>query len=475
MLRSLRFRLIAWFGVLLLAVVAAFGALLYSAYVGGTWEVVDSQLESRASAILNALEFDAEDVDLLPDASDPHRLKGGWELDLSPDYRNGVALAGYIVITDRDGTTLLQQGNIEPPVRESGVMSRPATIGNHREVWRSRRVGEHGLLTVRVGINVSTQQAGLSVLGRRVFAVGFGVIALGLLGALFIARLSVKPIQAAAAEAAAIGEDDLAKRLSTDTVPQELRGVVEGFNGTLDRLQAAFERQAQFTADASHELRTPVAIIRAQAEAALKRDRTAEDYKTSLEACARAAVRMTAIVEGLLTLARADGGETVPHSPCDLKAVVDDAVAPLAEQAAADGMTVACDTAPATVHGDAGLLGEVVTNLVSNALRYNKPGGRVDVSLFVPNGHAGGAGNGAVALQVRDTGSGIPAASLPHLFERFYRVDPARSRAQGGSGLGLAITKWIVDAHGGSIEVDSTEGEGTTFTVMLPATNGSPR
>ncbi|MHC5020863.1 MAG: sensor histidine kinase [Planctomycetota bacterium] len=468
MLSSLRFRLIAWFGLLLAGALLLFGTLLYEAQAKATWSGIDAELESQARAVIGAMEYDADEADLPADPSDPHRLERGWELDLSREFRGRITRAGGFAIFVGAGGAVLHfegHGGVEAPafvVTGDGPGPQPAD----RRESRAQGTVDGQAVQVAVWRDVEEEREALVKLRTNLILLGLGVVVAGLLGAFFIARLSVKPIEAAAAEAAAIEESDLGKRLSTDAVPQELQGVVTAFNGTLDRLQAAFERQAQFTADASHELRTPVAIIRTQAEAALKRDRSAEDYKASLEACARAAVRMTAIVEGLLTLARADAGDGVSLAACDLKAVTEEHVAPLAEQAAADGITVKCDAAPATVSGDEGLLGEVVTNLVTNAIRYNKPGGTVDVSLSVPNG--------TVELQVRDTGSGIPAASLPHLFERFYRVDPARSREEGGSGLGLAITKWIVEAHKGAIEVESTEGEGTTFTVRLPAPTTRP-
>lgn len=136
----------------------------------------------------------------------------------------------------------------------------------------------------------------------------------------------------------------------------------------------------------------------------------------------------------------------------------------LAADAGAHGVSLRCSAAPALVNGDAPLLSEVVTNLVSNAVRYNRPGGRVDVTLAPRNGE--------VELRVADTGVGIPAHALPHVFERFFRVDPARSRERGGAGLGLAIARWIVEAHGGSLGVESREGEGSTFTVRLPSSAG---
>jgi two-component system OmpR family sensor kinase len=276
----------------------------------------------------------------------------------------------------------------------------------------------------------------------------------------------VAPIEALAATAEGITERDLSARLDATRVPAELTGLADAFNATLRRLEAAFVRQARFTADASHELRTPVSIIRTQAEVALARERTTEQYRAALAACLKAAERMTGVVEGLLMLARADAGEGAPvRATVALAPLVREATDLLRPEAASGRVTIDCALAPATVQGDGALLGEVVSNLVSNAVRYNRAGGRVDVTLV--------AHNGEVELRVADTGIGIPAGALPHLFDRFFRVDPARSREQGGSGLGLAITRWIVEAHGGTIAVESREREGSTFTVRLPAAPGA--
>ncbi len=444
---SIRWNLIGWFGALLALVLVVFGTILVTQVYGALMASVDARLRARAAMIVNSLDYEDDEDD------EEH----GWDLELSdPQIAALSSGGGGFQIWDASGHRIAGEGL----VKASRNQSQGEGIHDIGPLFRYIRLAGPRGSTVIVQVRAGDESAQALKVGVITLAAGVGVLALALLGGWFIARRSVAPIEEMASQAAAISETDLSARLSTESIPSELQGVVKSFNGTLERLDAAFTRQAQFTADASHELRTPVAIIRTQAEAALRKDRTAEDYKTSLEACARAAVRMTAIVEGLLTLARADGGAAMPHAPCDLKAVVDEAVAPLTAQAAADGMTLACESAPATVHGDEGLLGEVVTNLVTNALRYNTPGGSVDVSLTAVDGHA--------ELRVRDTGTGIPAEALPHLFERFYRVDAARSREQGGSGLGLAITKWIVEAHGGEIKVESTDGEGTTFTVRLP-------
>jgi signal transduction histidine kinase len=172
---------------------------------------------------------------------------------------------------------------------------------------------------------------------------------------------------------------------------------------------------------------------------------------------------MKAVVEGLLTLARADARDVnLQKEPLELKSVVEEAAAMLAPLAAEKKVTLEVKADPVGVTGDRSRLGEVAVNLVGNALRYNREGGRVDVVLRADGPDA--------VLTVADSGIGIPAKDQPHIFERFYRVDKARSREQGGTGLGLAIAKWVVEAHGGTIAFTSKEGEGTTLTVRLPKT-----
>jgi heavy metal sensor kinase len=335
------------------------------------------------------------------------------------------------------------------------------TVGAHREQWR-RGAPDGRRVTALVGRWVAPEQGRLATLAGTVVATGVALLALALAGGVWLARRGVAPIARMAATAERISAKDLTTRLDVADVPAELRELATTFNGTLDRLAAAFERQARFTADASHELRTPVAVIRTQAELALRRERTPAEYRAGLEACLRAAERMTATVEGLLTLARADAGAGLPSAePVLLRPVVEAAAEALREPAAAAGVTLAVDVpADLAVGGDRTLLLEVAQNLLGNAVRYNRPGGTVTSTAAV---HAG-----QVEWRVADTGIGIPPHALPHLFERFYRVDPARSRAAGGSGLGLAIVAWIVEAHGGTVAVTSTEGAGSTFTVRLP-------
>ena len=224
---------------------------------------------------------------------------------------------------------------------------------------------------------------------------------------------------------------------------------------------AAFQQQVRFTADASHELRTPLAVIHTQAQLALARPRSADDYREILCACLRSTDRMNELVDSLLLLARAHaGGLALNCGPMDLRDVAEDCVQLLRPLAARKSLTLTTDFHPAEITADAARIAQVVTNLLTNAIRYSRETGTIHVASRVESGR--------VTLTVADQGVGISSENLPFLFERFFRGDGARNREDGGSGLGLAICKSIVEAHGGSIACISEPGKGTTFTVRLP-------
>jgi signal transduction histidine kinase len=255
---------------------------------------------------------------------------------------------------------------------------------------------------------------------------------------------------------------NLGLRIDVTRTEDELGAVATSLNRAFDRLQEAFERQTRFTADASHELRTPLASLMAELEWTLARPRASGEYRSSLATCMRAAQRMRGVVEGLLTLARADAGAIEPRrEPVDLTDVVEDVVSGVGLIATERGIAIRVDGGPAIVNGDPHRLRELVSNLLINAVQHSLPGGTVTCSISAP---------GPISrLVVSDTGAGVDSEDLPHLFERFYRANKARSRASGGAGLGLAISKWIAESHGGHIRCESSMGQGARFTVELPA------
>jgi signal transduction histidine kinase len=231
-------------------------------------------------------------------------------------------------------------------------------------------------------------------------------------------------------------------------------------NSTFARLETAFAQQKQFASDAAHELRTPVSVMLTQTQTALNRERDAASYKQTVEACQRAAQRMRRLIESLLELARFDAGqEVLKRQRFDFSQTISDCVElvqPLAEE---KRVKIISDPSAFEITGDAERLSQVVTNLLTNAIQYNKPGGEVRVKLA--------SADGLAVLSVTDTGQGIAAENLPRVFGRFFRADESRTGA-GNAGLGLAISKAIVEAHGGTIEVASEENAGTSFIVHLP-------
>ena len=293
---------------------------------------------------------------------------------------------------------------------------------------------------------------------------GIGTGALVLLALLFIGwqaiGQAIKPIQDISATAVKISAGDLSQRINSAETESELGQLAAVLNSTFARLEAAFAQQKQFASDAAHELRTPVAVILTQTQAALNRERDAGEYKQTVEACQRAAQRMRKLISALLELARLDAGqEQMKRLRFDFSKTVADCVEliqPLAEER---GVKISRDLSPLEIEGDSERLGQVVTNLLTNAVQYNHDGGEVKVATTRESGMA--------VLSVSDTGQGIPAEDLPRVFERFYRAD--QSRSSGNAGLGLAISKAIITAHGGNIDVSSEENAGTTFTVRLPA------
>jgi two-component system OmpR family sensor kinase len=258
-----------------------------------------------------------------------------------------------------------------------------------------------------------------------------------------------------------ISASQLSRRIDVKETQSELGSLAQTLNQTFDRLEAAFQRQVQFTADASHELRTPLSIIYTHTEWALTRQRNESEYRQAIEACARASARMKTLVESLMVLARADAGKLdLRYENLDLSQSVRECAALLSPLADEKKVKINLDLQSVSIQADQNRVLQLITNLLSNAIRYNRPGGSVTISLSTEEN--------AAVLKVIDTGVGIAPEHQPMVFERFFRADKARSRESGGSGLGLAICDSIVQALGGRIHFVSHPSDGTTFIVHLP-------
>ena len=339
------------------------------------------------------------------------------------------------------------EGLAEYPVR---VLTKPLVAGGR----------------VRNVIQVGMSQENLYATRRRFLWVMTAVLPLGLLlaagGGWTLARRALAPVERMAEAARRISAEHLAERLEESGTGDELDRLSRVLNAMLERLDLSFRQVRQFSADASHELQTPLTILQGELEVALRTPRSPQAYRESIQSALQEIERMASLVEGLLLLARADAGVL----RLDLKAI--DAAQLLAEvyermRVVAQSRAVVLDLEalePHLVLGDGEWLRRVVLNLVDNAVKYTPAGGRVALSLEWLDHR--------VCMSVRDTGIGLSEAEQEHVFQRFYRADSARDHDAQGSGLGLCIARSIVEAHGGTLQVTSRVGEGSAFRVCLP-------
>lgn len=458
--RSIRFRLLAWYAAVLAAVVGGYTGWLYSEARAVRLRALDSSLTAAQASLAAALrlfpkeELSGEPFPFHPPDAPPPIPREKLLATLQPPVSQPPV---RYTIWRADGTVMKTGGGPALP-------GPPDLVGKiaFRDEDRELAMPGPGGTAIVVACDARGVAAETSRFAGKLALIAGLVLGIGLVGGWFLSRHLVRPLIAIAMTARAIVAGRFDRRVPTRHLDEELADVAGIVNRAFDQLQQAHDRQAQFTADASHELRNPIAVIRSQAELSLSRPRTPEEYRAALESCLRTAERMTDLVERLLLLARADaGGPGFRTESVSLDRVVSDAIDQLLNQAEKKNVTLRIDLARVQVGGDSSALGQVAVNLIANAIRYNRAGGQVDVRLL-----ADGQG---VELVVEDTGIGIPAELRPHLFERFARADQARARASGGAGLGLAICKAIVDAHGGTITITSVPQVGTTVRVRLPA------
>ncbi len=450
--KSIRWRLQFWYGALLVAVLCGFGFTAFHLERARQFRRIDEGLQQRMSVLVDALRGgpgrEAErrpriDVRLSPAQSALFAADSGY----------------YFVIWMRGKDPVLRSAAapVEVPQPKNG-----GVVARMRGEFRESFLFAAPVDCVLVGRSIAAEQADLRTLAAALAAVGGVVLAAGLLGGGWLVARAIRPVEDISTTAAKIAAGDLSQRIGTADTDSELGRLAGVLNSTFARLETSFAQQARFTADAAHELRTPVAVILTQTQSALARERPAAEYRETLEACQRATQRMRRLIESLLELARLDAGqEPLRREQCDLSGIAADGIEHIRPLAAARGIIIHSDFSPAPCLGDAERIAQVLTNLLSNAIDYNHDGGELRVTTKRQNGTA--------ILTVSNTGPGIFAEDLPHIFERFHRADKARTSAAGHSGLGLAIAQAIVQAHGGSIEAASEPGNGAEFTVRLPS------
>ncbi len=288
------------------------------------------------------------------------------------------------------------------------------------------------------------------------------VIVLSVLAGWFLAKRALSPVDLITRSARRITAERLADRLPVLQTNDEIARLTDTLNEMIARLERSFEQVRQFTSDASHELKTPLAILMGELEIALRRPIADDEIRRTLESCLEEVDRLNNVVQGLLELSRAESGQVqIEMRPVDLSALLKDICEDI--EILAEPKQISVTTSIASymmVNGDKTRLHQALLNVIENAVKYTPRGGRVKVTLTSDPRRA--------LIRVEDTGQGIPAEQLPKIYDRFFRVDKARSQDVQGTGLGLSIVRWIVESHGGSIMASSEVGVGTTFVIALP-------
>lgn len=318
--------------------------------------------------------------------------------------------------------------------------------------------------TILIAIDVSQEEALLSRYRFWFWAILLATAGLFPVVGFRIARRGILPVEEIAATARRITSTNLRERIQAEGYPSELASLAGTFNEMLDRLEESFERISRFSADIAHDLRTPVNNIRGEAEVALARARSVEEYRDVLESSLEEAIRLSELIGDLLFLSRAESPLTLlRRQRLDVGELLE-AVREYYEATAFDGgvsLVAVPGAAPVTAGLDRSLMVRAVSNLVANAIAHTPSGGSVIL--------AASAGDQEIRICVSDTGIGIPPEALPRVFDRFFRVDPSRSRTSGGTGLGLAIVQGIMNLHGGRAEITSQVGRGTHVTLRIPS------
>ncbi|HYA61565.1 MAG TPA: ATP-binding protein, partial [Candidatus Sulfotelmatobacter sp.] len=465
MLDSIRVRLTLWYSAVLGLVLILLAGFTYFLYWRNITQRTDSNLAELANAF--ATTFEAE----LQDQAGPEGVKRAADVAMTEHrYRDTV-----MVIIDSSGNALqssLQLSGIDfskerttPDFFSSDsfralavrATAHPAVIGTVRGGKGDLRAfarpltaaGKNYTLVVLQSLHAEREMLG-DIRQTFYWAIP-AVLLLAGLGGYFLARKSLAPVAAMASQARAMGAANLHHRLAVANQRDELGQLALSFNQLLERIEASFEQQRRFVADASHELRTPVAILRGETEVTLSRaDRSPEEYRETLAILRDESQRLAHIIEDLFTLTRADAGQY----PLDLRDTYLDELAAEAlvrarSLALAKNITLASSIEPdLPLQADEVLIGRMLLNLLDNAIKYSPSGSKVELACRREGEQ--------YLISVSDTGPGIPADLQPRIFERFFRADKARSRSEGdtgGAGLGLAIARWIAEAHHGRLEL----------------------
>ena len=496
MLSSVRARLTLWYTGALALILIAFALAGYFFLSYTLNRRTDDALGEMANAFAATLANDetdshqgeanatrGEDVKSTPDDAVKEAVSQNqfrdYQLVVYTDARREVAASavqkkGNGPVWTRPPAAAQIAGVVDAVARTPGSALYFATLSDGDNQYRvvGRRVQARGTAYTLVMLRSLHDQEDLleGASYALIIAVPLALV-LASIGGYFLARKSLAPVVRMSATAARIGAANLHERLPVANERDELGGLAQVINALLARLDASFEQQRRFMADASHELRTPVAIMRSEAEVALSQPESSnQELRESIAIFKDETKRLTGIVEDLFMLARADAGQyKLAPKECYLDEIAGEVTRAVRTLVAEKGLTLQTDAAEEMpFRGDENLLRRLLLNLVDNAIKYTPSGGAVTVACKREARR--------YVITVSDTGRGIPAEAQPHIFERFYRADSARSRAEddsagltSGAGLGLAIARWVAESHDGTLDLLNTSEAGSVFQLILPA------
>lgn len=456
---SIGVRLTLWYLAFFALAQFAFGAGMWWILRDNLYDLVDDGLEAQVDDLKKFLQSQPKDRSLAKVQEEVNEIYAnehpGDYLVVYAENREPIYFSPFL---KSHASVLLPPDQIAEPVSQSRKIDRR----HFRFLFQKLEVNGHSY-TVEMGVPANDAVETLHLFRSYLLMFAPFVLLVAAGGGYWLSRRALSPVDGLVRTAREVSGANLSSRLQKLDTGDELQRLSDTLNEMLDRIESAFLRITEFTADASHELRTPVSLIRTEAELALRRSRGEAEYKESLRHILLEAERTTALIEQLLALARADSGrETLHLQPVELSQTLRTVVEGWQQVATIRNLEFSAnlDSPDLLVLGDETLLRRLADILLDNAFKYTSAPGSVQLSLALE-------GESAV-ITVRDTGVGIAEEEQDKIFERFYRVDKARSRGQGGSGLGLAIAQWIVSQHRGSIEVESRAGNGATFRVELP-------
>lgn len=454
---SVRWRMTIWYGGVLATMLLVFGVAIYFVMRQHLLDRIDTGLREELSDVL----------------SEVTRANDRDEMLVWLDRRFARHEGFDFQITGADGERVfanLRMNERRLPIPQSATAGDAPTFSSIFESSESRyRIvtqqvdGPGAPLIVQVARSLQDFDHETSQLLATLLVAGPLTLLCAIGGGYFLARRALSPVDRMAAAATEIDARRLGRRLAVVNSDDEIGHLASTLNHMLDRLENSFQEMHRFTADASHELRTPISVIRSEAELALGKPLTESERQDLLGSILEECERLSWVTDQLLTLCREDAGITsMTREQVDLVQLVSGVVETMRPLAEGKNQKLTARTdGPAILEGDPVRLRHVVYNLLDNAIKYTPSGGEVSTTVTTVGQE--------IQLCVEDNGIGIPHEHVPHVFERFYRVDKSRSRAAGGTGLGLSIVQSIVAAHGGGVEVSSVPDRGTLFRIRIPS------